>query len=366
VRPRSIATLPLGSSPLSGSVPLRLWPVKGSKDHPVVTAAKADMLRLEQAERDRLLYVALTRPRDRLYIAGFTTVGADKPLPPESWYAKVERALAPLLATDQDREGRPIRVLEVPQTAPPGASRRPPATVDGTAALPEWAIRPAADETAPTIPLVPSQLAPLDTDAAGDALEAPPRPRDDAPALPPGPAVDNRRFLRGTLTHALLEHLPALPTEHWVEAARAFVAARGAVLDARRQASIVAETLAILRDPTFAPLFGPESQAEVPIVAVLERPQGSGPALRLTGVIDRLAVTAQGVLILDYKTNRPPPTERADVPLAYRLQLAAYRLAVQRLYPGQPVTAAILWTDGARLMEIPAADLDAAEPQLWR
>jgi ATP-dependent helicase/nuclease subunit A len=72
------------------------------------------------------------------------------------------------------------------------------------------------------------------------------------------------------------------------------------------------------------------------------------------------------ILIVDYKTNRPPPKEVAKVAEAYLLQLAAYRLAIGHIFSQQRVRAAILWTDGPRIMEIPADMLDAAEQRLWQ
>jgi len=51
---------------------------------------------------------------------------------------------------------------------------------------------------------------------------------------------------------------------------------------------------------------------------------------------------------------------------AYLLQLAAYRLAVSHIFAQQPVRAAILWTDGPRIMEIPGDMLDAAQQRLWQ
>jgi ATP-dependent helicase/nuclease subunit A len=341
---------------------LMLWPVKGTSHLPAVEAATAAEADLDQAERHRLLYVALTRPRDRLYVAGFANV---KDPPPGCWYDLVTTALAPHLVEVTLPDGRTVRRLVSAQTAPPEASRRPVTGAASAEPLPAWAsMRPPRDRTL-TIPLAPSRLAPLDTDADGEPIEPAPGPRREPPQLPPGVAADTRRFLRGTLTHALLEHLPNLPAETWPVAAARFVAARGDALPETVRAGIVAETLAILRDATFAPLFGPESQAEVPLVALITRPSGQGAPIRITGQLDRLAVVGDRVLILDYKTNRPPPTDRADVPLTYRLQLAAYRLAVRAIYPGKTVSAAILWTDGARLMDIPSADLDAVEPQLW-
>ena len=48
-----------------------LWPVKGTSDLAAVQQAKAAVAQRETEERNRLLYVALTRARDRLYVAGF-------------------------------------------------------------------------------------------------------------------------------------------------------------------------------------------------------------------------------------------------------------------------------------------------------
>ncbi|MFX8180227.1 hypothetical protein ABTK97_20110, partial [Acinetobacter baumannii] len=49
----------------------------------------------------------------------------------------------------------------------------------------------------------------------------------------------------------------------------------------------------------------------------------------------------------------------------YVAQLAAYRLALAAIYPGKTVRAALLWTEGPLLMEIPASALDDAQSTLW-
>jgi ATP-dependent helicase/nuclease subunit A len=167
----------------------------------------------------------------------------------------------------------------------------------------------------------------------------------------------------------LLEHLPTLPPANWQSAAIRFIAKRGAALSAATRASIVNESLAVLADPTFAAVFGPGSRAEVPLVAEIANPapkRGSAKStLRVTGQIDRLVVTDHDCLIIDYKTNRPPPLLAEGVPQAYLLQLAAYRLALRQIFPEKRIRAAILWTDGARLMPIAEATLAACEPRLW-
>ncbi|MDX1581658.1 MAG: PD-(D/E)XK nuclease family protein, partial [Alphaproteobacteria bacterium] len=110
-----------------------------------------------------------------------------------------------------------------------------------------------------------------------------------------------------------------------------------------------------LHHPGFAPLFGPSSRAEVAV-------SGLVGALPVSGQIDRLAVEEERVLIVDYKTNRPPPSTPQEVAPLYLRQLAAYRALLARIYPDREISCALLWTDAAVLMEIPPALLDAHTP----
>jgi ATP-dependent helicase/nuclease subunit A len=151
--------------------------------------------------------------------------------------------------------------------------------------------------------------------------------------------------------HRLLQSLPDIDRAHRRMAARRFLALPSHGITPAVQEALLEETLAVLDHPDFLPLFAPSSQAEVPVVALL-----SGRAL--SGQIDRLVVRDDEVLIVDYKTLRPPPIDEADVPPAYLEQLAAYRAAIAAIYPGRAVRCALLWTEGPRLMPIGGALLD--------
>ncbi len=113
----------------------------------------------------------------------------------------------------------------------------------------------------------------------------------------------------------------------------------------------------VLEDPRFLDLFGANSRAEVPIVG---RVTIGGKVRRVSGQIDRLAVTQDCVLIGDFKTNRPAPRRIEDVPQIYVRQLALYRAALMQLYPDKPVRAALIWTEVPDLMELSAAAMDEA------
>jgi ATP-dependent helicase/nuclease subunit A len=342
-----------------------VWQVKGAKDLEEIERGRAEYEEREREERNRLLYVAMTRARDRLYVCGFE--GA-KARPADCWFDLVLAGLQGKLTTSEDTSGRRILRLSSEQTAKPVAPRHGLAAAHEAVPLPEWALRPAPREPQLTMPLAPSKLAPYDSDEAGDPISAPqpaPGPADEPPSAPPRVLAEGNRFLRGTLTHALLEHLPAFPRETWSEAARAFVARRGLGLSTAVRRSIVHETLSILKSHDLAALFGPSSRAEVAIAAEIPRQRGRGPNLRLAGQIDRLAIDGDTVFIIDYKTNRPPPARLEDVADAYLFQLAAYRLALADMFPGKALKAAILWTDGPRFMPIPDAHIAGYEQRLW-
>ena len=162
---------------------------------------------------------------------------------------------------------------------------------------------------------------------------------------------------RGTLVHRLLQSLPDIEALRRREAALAYLARNAdGWTEAERQA-LAESTLALIADVRFAPVFAPGSRAEVSIVGRLERPAGR-PAL-VSGQIDRLVVTANEVLIVDFKTNHAPPSRPDESPRGYVRQLALYRAVLGKLYPQLPIRAALLWTETAELMEISAPALEA-------
>ncbi|MEP3071658.1 MAG: PD-(D/E)XK nuclease family protein, partial [Maricaulis sp.] len=177
----------------------------------------------------------------------------------------------------------------------------------------------------------------------------------EPPVLSPLADPGAHRFRRGDVIHKLLQTLPDLARERRREAAERFVAAQPDFSDADRQV-MIEETLGILDHPDFAPLFGPGSRAEVSLVG--RAPDLPGNVI-VRGQVDRLVVTDSEVLIVDYKTNRPPPEDVAAVAKVYIGQLATYRALLRAVHPGKTVRCALLWTDAARLMEVADEVMDA-------
>jgi ATP-dependent helicase/nuclease subunit A len=171
-----------------------------------------------------------------------------------------------------------------------------------------------------------------------------------------------RAIQRGTLVHRLLQSLPEVEPSRRREVAVIFLTRNAETWSAEQREALASNVLTIIDEPRFAPVFAAGSRAEVAIVGRLDR--GPGPAALVSGQIDRLVVTADEVLIVDFKTNQAPPQRAAEAPEAYVRQLALYRAVLQKLYPTKCVRAALLWTESTELMEISASALDAGLPSL--
>jgi ATP-dependent helicase/nuclease subunit A len=313
---------------------LPLWKPPGDHVARRYATEKSAWRDRQMQEYRRLLYVGLTRAQDRLYICGWQTL---RPPQQVCWHMLCRAGLAEcaepfafdtraLIGEDEGWSGAGLRI-QSPQTVPP--QREPAITVaPDEPLLPVWASAPPPVEPDPPRPLSPS------------------RPDgDEPPTLSPLAVGGRDRFKRGLLVHRLLQGLPELPQAEHDAAARRFLASPTHALAVEEQDEIRHEILAVLNHPDFGALFGPDSQAEVPLVGLVGRHAVSGQ-------IDRLVVAPDHVLIVDYKTMRPVPMAEAEVAAIYLRQLAIYCAALARIYPGREIRGALLWTQGPLLMPI--------------
>jgi ATP-dependent helicase/nuclease subunit A len=80
------------------------------------------------------------------------------------------------------------------------------------------------------------------------------------------------------------------------------------------------------------------------------------------GLVDRLAVLPDRVLVVDFKTNRVAPEQVEETPVMYLRQMAAYRAVLRGVFPGREVRCALVWTRAARVAMLPDILLDAHAP----
>lgn len=332
-----------------------VWSLPGTKQQEVINEARGDMSDADREEYNRLLYVAMTRARDRLYVCGFESKrGRDR----GCWYDLVFEGLSGHLVEAQSHRGETVWRLESSQADEPDRTESEVSEHEAAIVPPEWASRRAPAEPTRSIPVTPSHIVPLEVDEEeeGEPVEQ--------IAISPGKLSNNNRFLRGQLTHALLEHLPDLDPSLWQQAAERLVNVRGAKVSQKMRDSIVKETMAILNHAEFGALFGPDSQSEVSLVAKVDDPAAKGKPVTIAGQVDRMVILDDEVLVVDYKTNRPPPTDVQDVAESYVMQLVAYKRAILEIFPNKSVRCALLWTDGPNLMEIPSELLTSKDSDL--
>jgi ATP-dependent helicase/nuclease subunit A len=298
-----------------------VWKVTKTESPALITAERTARQAREAAERLRLLYVAMTRARCWLIV-----VAKGEVKQAECWYNLIHAGVEAVGAERLDggvlrhRWGDwPLPVVAVPPVA-------------RAVALPDWATRPAPEALRAAKVLSPSDLG-------------------GAKALPGEPLFPEAEAkARGTALHLLLERLPMTNPAGWEGQATALIPEAGLAM------SLLDEARAVLTDASLAPIFAPDTLAEVAVA-------GPWNGRQLLGTIDRLVVSADRVLVIDYKSNAVIPRTPAEVPEGILRQMGAYAHLLGQIYPDRPVEVAVLWTRGPVLMPL---DLEIVRQALSR
>ncbi|WP_341212689.1 double-strand break repair helicase AddA [uncultured Limimaricola sp.] len=279
----------------------------------------------QERERRRLLYVAMTRAESWLIVCAPGDVGEAG----QSWHATVTEGLQRLGAEATPMPGgEGLRFAHLDWAC--GEMKPPRAEATALPAPPHYpsVVMPeAAQATLSPSDLGGAKVMPGDTsEAEGEAARA-----------------------RGTLMHLLLEHLPALPQAQREVQGRRLLANAEEAAEVEETDSLLADALGLVGAPGLEEVFAPGTLAEAGITASL-------PELgdkRLHGAIDRLVITEDRVLAIDFKTNRAVPDRPEDTPEGILRQMGAYAAMLARLWPDRAVEVAVLWTANAQLMPLP-------------
>ena len=357
---------------LGGADKLLALSQKKENDTTAIEKARERVQTESFEEYRRLFYVGATRARDWLFICGAESKKSRRqtreiPVEKAPWHMLAEHAFDRLGADVQSGDipfwansGEVVRFIETSQDKP-AAAKKVTATSSSASEAPHWLFETAPVELGPPS-LSPSRLA---DDVEADANGA--NATNDQSMLPhaPIPFAPNQqdRYFRGRLLHTLLEFLPDIAPDMRLEKAQTYLAKNAENIEQKEQERWCKEIFTVLNDPAFSPVFAPGSKAEVSIAGRLIGPSGENDTKEapiISGQIDRLVVSADHVLVVDYKTNRPPPLKVEDTPPAYLAQMAAYRHVLQDIYKGLEIKSALLWTFDARLSILPNDLLDHA------
>ncbi|MBI1186940.1 MAG: double-strand break repair helicase AddA [Alphaproteobacteria bacterium] len=299
-------------------------------DDPCTAQARTAWRARQDEEHLRLLYVAMTRARDRLIVCGVGRGQGRGKADARSWHALVERAMARIGPDIETPFGRGFAL-----GALSAVDRDTTAAAVGVA--PAWSRTPA--------PIAHAARSAAPSTLMKDGVSLSPR------------AAGGARFRRGLLIHGLLERLPDIDGALRADAARTWLASQG--VDAREAATLAAEAMAVIEDARFAHAFGPGSRGEQPII-------GRVGAIQVRGVVDRLVIGADRVDVLDFKSDRPSPADPAETPEGYVLQMALYRAVLAQIFPARAIRCALIWTERPIMVELPAALMDTALAALER
>ncbi|MBO6609237.1 double-strand break repair helicase AddA [Altererythrobacter sp.] len=274
-------------------------------------------------EHWRLLYVAMTRAEEALFIGG--SLGPKTQQPHEdSWYAR----LSPLMDVDALDD-------DIWDARREYGGRAEPITTDEAEeigvrdTLPEWLRTPIGPEPRPPRPLAPSS-------AGDDTGSDPPLPAD----------MVQSAARRGVLIHSLLERLPDVKADEREKQALTWLERQAGDLSENERSEIAGQAIKVLDNADFADVFAPGSLAEVPLAATV-----GGQVI--AGTVDRLLITETTVTVVDFKTARRPPSSLEEIPDSIVKQIAAYVAALEVIYPEHEIRAAVLYTQTPEIFVIP-------------
>lgn len=294
--------------------------------------ARDEIAQRQLQEKDRLLYVAMTRAEKWLIVAGAGDVDGTN----SSWYLQVENGLTHGGAVNCDfPTGQGLRMEsgiwgdEAEKTAPQETTIR---TI-----LPDWVDTPVRNPETSAKTISPSDL--------GGAKVM--------PGAPDAEGDKDQAMRYGTLVHHLLETLPGTDADRLEEQARALIENQEEVPEKEAEQAMK-EAITLLRSPLTDTVFHKDTQAEVSLSADLENGK------RLHGIIDRLIVEPGRICAVDFKSNRLIPDTADQVPEGILRQMGAYTHALRQIFPDHEIETAILWTKTGALMPLPHDLVSAA------
>ncbi len=315
-------------------------PPSGGAQPAFIETAKAVATQLRAEEDNRLLYVALTRARDGLIIAGWEKVRGVRSLE-GSDYERLSAEVKSMPGAVCHDDGRII--LEALQTVPPmpqfdNIADLPPVRVEANPAV--WLFKQAPVDDSKGRPLQPSQLGP-------DLI---PSPFGNTGLLQDRSVA----LAYGRLAHRMLEILPEIAADNRQQQA-ARLAANTPDVPVKLAFVLARKIISLIESPDTAPLFGSDVLVEVPING---RVNGYGVA----GQIDRLYVDSDRIILADFKTG---PRPAGQPPMKYRQQIALYDALLTQIYPGRHIECWLVWIEDIKIQEIDSVDRAAALASLF-
>ena len=305
---------------------LAFWRTKADETPANLARITEQIKTASTAERNRLLYVAITRAEKWLIIAAAGDLGKSG----DTWHDKIRGAMEPLGATEHPFLGGPGLRLEYGDWSMPVQVDDKEETQDNTP-LPDFFHHPAPSPVHPLKTLSPSELGGAKALSGDDGLD------------------EEAAKRRGRQIHLLLEHLPKAAPPDWLNMTRDLLNTCSNSAELDEIDTLLTEVSNVLNNQDLASLFVAGTLAEAPITATLPTLN----AQRIHGVIDRLIIEDDRILAVDFKSNAIVPATAQDCPEGLLRQMGAYAQSLGQIYPDRKIDVALLWTRTASLMPLP-------------
>ena len=281
-------------------------------------------------EELNLLYVALTRARQHLFISG---VEAEKQHS-SGWFELIRQGL---LAADAAEINGMLRLTTGAEAKPAGTAplRTSAMTASVIAVSPELK-RPITQRVRRDFMIAPSYRLSELRDAAGNG----------------GASPDEDSATRGIVIHRALDLMSRKQAFDDDQLLSQISAEAGMAAQDPDLLAWLDEARGIFHDDRFADIFRPVAESrcynEMPLLYQYEN-------RAVYGLVDRLVVRPDSILLIDYKTRRSNhKDDLSALALMYREQMGWYRQGVVKIWPNVPVKAALLFISRAELVWIPA------------
>ena len=294
---------------------IAVWNNKKSEASRNEEEIKSKKIQALEAERSRLLYVAITRAE-----TWFIAMSAGQ-LDDKCWYEKIKNSLQSCKAKKQIfPTGEGLRLEEGNWSFE--IEEKEHRSKKSRNKLPDWIKKVSFENKVQPKYLIPSDLGGSKTLSKGNGLS------------------EEEAALHGSRVHKLLELLPKYSSQDWPEYSLKMLKANRLIDGSPNVENAIKEALSVLTDPKFSYIFAKDVLSEVPFSAQLPNFKNQ----KIYGIIDRLIIGSNNVQIIDFKTNSTVPKTANKIPLGILRQMGAYKIAIEEIYPGKEVSCYILWT----------------------
>lgn len=298
---------------------LPIWCTAKEEENNLLKLAREIKKNEAKDEYLRLLYVAMTRAEDELYIAGSGNTNDE-----ECWYNLIKKSVTQkcweVEFLDEDNAKIAAQKFEI-KNETLGMGYAIPATRSKS--------NPLAEQTQSHLGLA---AAPTHSNSQGFDFAQPSNYGVNEDKI-----LANPSQIKGKLIHKILEIFGKNFTaeKSWLAEIAKKIIAREEFLDIEEKNKIRQEVLNFLSSEQFEKLFSGKVQCEVEVV-------GNQTLKRIDLLIER----ENEILIVDYKSDETLPN---NIPSSYTAQLKTYEKLIKNLHPQKKISSAILWVKFLKL-----------------